>query len=162
MRDRARKRGDATAANRYGKRIGKATEMILRRKSQLEAPCRSVRRLYRGGREVHWGDGAGRQTTRACCEKLIAEGGGQAGQAWCGWFMAAVYKRVLKSGVAWARSGCCIRWLASSVSNPERGRSRPFTFDHIGMFEAWCDFMGNRRIERRSHGKQHRGVGRCV
>jgi hypothetical protein len=71
-------------------------------------------------------------------EKIIREGGGLPGQAWCGWLMAAVYKRAGSVSVSW-QMGAVRLWLPLSgvrrVRKPKRGDAVRFTFDHIGMFE---------------------------
>mgnify|MGYP002345205751 FL=1 len=137
MRDRARKRGDAKAANRYGKRIGKATEMILRRKSQLEAIVPLREKAYREAVKFIGVMEQGGNNRGPVVEKLIAEGGGQAGQAWCGWFMAAVYKRAGSKSVVWQWGAVRLLYPLvgiKRVSNPERGDLVRFTFDHVGMF----------------------------
>lgn len=73
----------------------------------------------------------------AAVEKIIAEGGGLPGQAWCGWFCAAVYKRAGSKAVTW-HWGAVRLYLPLSglcrISPPKRGDLVRFTFDHIGMF----------------------------
>lgn len=73
-------------------------------------------------------------------ERIIAEGGGRAGDPWCGWFCAAMYKRAGSQVVTW-------RWGAVRLLYPLLGIAKPkvpqkgdlvrFTFDHVGMFEKF-------------------------
>lgn len=78
-------------------------------------------------------------------EAIIVEGGGVRGQAWCGWFCACVYKRAGSLAVTW-RWGAVRLYLPGSglrrTSNPLEGNLVRFTFDHIGIFECWCDAGG--------------------
>lgn len=70
-------------------------------------------------------------------EQIIREGGGLPGQAWCGWFMAAVYKRAGSKAVEWRWGAVRLMALVSGVrrtSRPKRGDLVRFTFDHVGMF----------------------------
>lgn len=146
MRDRARKRHDEKAANRYGRRIGKATEMILRRKSQLEAIVPLREKAYREAVKFIGVMEQGGNNVGPEVEKIIKLGGGLPGQAWCGWFQAAVYKLAGSKAVTWAWGAVRLYVPLSGISktrDPQRGDLVRFTFDHIGMFEAWCDFMGN-------------------
>jgi hypothetical protein len=70
-------------------------------------------------------------------EQIIREGGGLPGQAWCGWFLACVYKRAGSKAVTW-QMGAVRLWLPLSgvkrVKQPYKGNAVRFTFDHIGMF----------------------------
>lgn len=70
-------------------------------------------------------------------EKIIREGGGLPGQAWCGWFLAAVYRRAGSVAVTW-QWGAVRLWLPlpgiRRTSTPRRGDPVRFNFDHIGMF----------------------------
>jgi len=72
-------------------------------------------------------------------EQIIREGGGRVGDAWCGWFMATVYKRAGSKSVTW-HWGAVRLWLPLAglkrVSKPKRGDAVRFTFDHVGMFVA--------------------------
>lgn len=70
-------------------------------------------------------------------EKIIREGGGLRGQAWCGWFCAAVYKRAGSKAPSWHWGAVRLYIPLSGVSrtsSPKRGDLVRFTFDHIGMF----------------------------
>lgn len=70
-------------------------------------------------------------------EDIIHEGGGLPGQAWCGWFMAAVYKRAGSRAVEWRWGAVRLMALVSGVrrtQRPKRGDLVRFTFDHVGMF----------------------------
>lgn len=78
-------------------------------------------------------------------EKIIKEGGGLPGQAWCGWFMAAVYKRAGSKAMDW-HAGAVRLWLGIGgvkvTTTPRAGNAVRYTFDHIGMFVGWCDPSG--------------------
>lgn len=119
-RRRARKRAAATT---------------LRERAYHEA-VRLVGVMEQGGNNV------GREV-----EQIIREGGGIRGQAWCGWFMACVYKRAGSRAIDW-RMGAVRLWLGIGgvrrTSNPQRGDAVRFTFDHIGMFVR---DLGNGYIE---------------
>ena len=70
-------------------------------------------------------------------EKIIAEGGGLPGQAWCGWFCAAVYKRAGSKAPDWHWGAVRLYVPLSGVSrttSPQKGDLVRYTFDHIGMF----------------------------
>lgn len=70
-------------------------------------------------------------------ERIITEGGGIRGQAWCGWFQAAVYKRAGSKAVDWHWGAVRLLPEASGVertNTPRRGDLVRFTFDHVGMF----------------------------
>jgi len=138
-RAKARERGNHDAAYRYGKRLGECVRMIERRKKQLqdlkplrerayEQAVRSIGVMEQGG------NNRGREV-----EKLIAKGGGQAGDPWCGWFMAAVYRLAGSKTVDWRWGAVRLLYPLTGirrVSNPERGDLVRFTFDHVGMFVA--------------------------
>lgn len=88
------------------------------------------------------GNNRGRQV-----EQIIREGGGVAGQAWCGWFMAAVYRRAGSKAIEWRWGAVRLMALVSGVkptSSPQRGDIVRFTFDHTGMFVR---DLGNGSIE---------------
>lgn len=70
-------------------------------------------------------------------ERIIKEGGGLRGQAWCGWFCAAVYKRAGSKAVDWHWGA--VRLIPDAVgvartSSPRRGDLVRYNFDHVGMF----------------------------
>jgi hypothetical protein len=124
LRARNRKRAAQTGTNAVDS---------LREKAHWQAR-KLVGIMEQGGNNV------GRQV-----EEIIREGGGIRGQAWCGWFCAAVYKRAGSKAVTW-RWGAVRLYLPGSgisrTSNPLKGNLVRFIFDHIGMFEAWCDANG--------------------
>lgn len=78
-------------------------------------------------------------------EAIIREGGGRRGDPWCGWFLATCYKRAGSKIVSW-RWGAVRLYVPLSgvkrITRPLKGNLVRFTFDHIGMFERWCDAGG--------------------
>ena len=109
------------------KKLIRAAETPLRERAYQEA-VKSIGIMERGGNNV------GPEV-----EQLIREGGGRAGDAWCGWSLAAWYKRAGSKLVTW-QMGAVRLWLPLTgikrVAKPERGDPVRFTFDHIGMFVA--------------------------
>lgn len=80
-------------------------------------------------------------------EQIIREGGGVPGQAWCGWFCAAMYKRAGSKAVTWAWGAVRLLWPLAGikrVSSPRPGDLVRFTFDHVGLFVR---DLGNGTIE---------------
>lgn len=77
---------------------------------------------------------------------LIRENGGTGPEPWCGDFQAHNY-RVAGSKCIDRRSAAVALWpLIGGVkrtSSPEGGDLVRFTFDHIGMFVAFCDSRGH-------------------
>lgn len=70
-------------------------------------------------------------------DKLIREGGGIPGQAWCGWFQAVCYKRAGSKAVDWHWGAVRLLFPLPKVYRtlrPRRGDLVRFTFDHVGMF----------------------------
>lgn len=111
--------------------------MIARREKQLAAkkPLR-LRALAQAEKLIGVMEQGG-NNRGAEVEKIIREGGGLAGQAWCGWFAAAVYKRAGSRSVDWKWGAVRLLSLASGVrrtSNPQPGDLVRFTFDHVGLF----------------------------
>lgn len=70
-------------------------------------------------------------------ERIIASGGGRAGDAWCGWFVAHCYRLAGSKTIEWRWGAVRLISLVSGVrrtSKPKRGDLVRFTFDHVGMF----------------------------
>lgn len=70
-------------------------------------------------------------------ETIIRANGGLPGEAWCGDFVARVYR--LAGSKAVSRSWAAVRLFRSlsgvrRVRRPKRGDVVTFTFDHVGMF----------------------------
>ena len=105
--------------------LARNTPKPLRERAYLEA-MKLVGVMEHGGNNVG-----------AAVEQIIREGGGVRGQAWCGWFMAAVYKRAGSKAISW-QMGAVRLWLGIAgvrrTSKPKRGDVVRFTFDHMGMF----------------------------
>lgn len=86
-------------------------------------------------------------------EEIIREGGGLPGQAWCGFFMAAVYKRAGSKSVSWHWGAVRLMAQAAGVvlgKIPLTGFIVRYTFDHTGMFVHYCDAAGNRVSRRKA------------
>lgn len=80
-------------------------------------------------------------------EQIIREGGGVAGSAWCGYAVAAAYKRAGSKVPSWKWGA--VRWLGTLTgqkftSDPVKGDIVTFTFDHTGLFGWWSDSRGNK------------------
>lgn len=139
MRSRARKRGDTAAARRYGTRLGVAVNMIGRRKQQL-ADLKPLReKAYEQAANLIGVMEEGANNRGPQVEQIIREGGGQAGDSWCGWFMAACYRRAGSKSVVWQWGAVRLLYPLvgiRKVTVPERGDLVRFTFDHVGMFVA--------------------------
>lgn len=70
-------------------------------------------------------------------ERIIAEGGGLPGQAWCGWFVAACYKRAGSKAVDWHWGAVRLMFPLPKVvrvEHPLPGDLVRFKFDHVGLF----------------------------
>lgn len=82
-------------------------------------------------------------------EEIIAEGGGLPGQAWCGWFCAAMYKRAGSQLVTW-QMGAVRLWLSIKgvklILGPKPGDPVRYWFDHIGMFVRWLRWNGSEYV----------------
>lgn len=133
----ARKRGDGQAAYKYGKRLGKAVDMIGLRKKQLAAIVPLREKAYHEAVKYIGVMEQGGNNRGPAVEKLIAEGGGRAGDSWCGWFMAAVYKKAGSKSVVWQWGAVRLLYPLvgiKRVKTPERGDLVRFKFDHVGMF----------------------------
>lgn len=66
-------------------------------------------------------------------------------EPWCGDFIAWCYRKAGSKRVQ--RLWAAVRYLRGLVGirvthNPLRGDIVTFTFDHVGMFVAWCDASG--------------------
>lgn len=79
-------------------------------------------------------------------EAIIHANGGAGPEAWCGDFMAYCYR--LAGSTRVVRSWAAVRLIRGllgirATSSPTRGNLVRFTFDHVGMFDHWCDARGN-------------------
>lgn len=131
----------AKRVKRTQARITRLRARIMRRNTPLrERAYQEAKRLV--GVMERGGNNVGREV-----EQIIREGGGLPGQAWCGWFLAAVYRRAGSKAVTW-QWGAVRLWLPLSgirrTYSPKRGDAVRFTFDHIGMFVR---DLGNGYIE---------------
>lgn len=75
-------------------------------------------------------------------ELYITSNGGMIGEAWCGDFMAFVYR--LAGSLAVTRSWAAVRllrWVAGikRTTEPEQGDIVTYDFDHTGMFDKWLN-----------------------
>lgn len=70
-------------------------------------------------------------------ERIIASGGGRAGDAWCGWFVAHCYRVAGSKAIDWRWGAVRLLPLVGGLrrtSSPKRGDLVRFTFDHVGLF----------------------------
>lgn len=79
-------------------------------------------------------------------EAIIKLAGGRPGDAWCGWFVAACYRRAGSTLPDWrwgsVRLYLQARGLGTTI-DPRCGDIVRFTFDHMGMFWHWCNADGS-------------------
>lgn len=113
---------------RKWRRAQKGLDLPMRERAMREAE-RLIGVMEEGG------NNRGRQV-----EWIIESGGGQAGQPWCGWFVAHCYKTAGSKAVTWQWGA--VRLLfpligIKRISTPDRGDLVRFTFDHVGMFDEW-------------------------
>lgn len=132
--ERARKLRKAYIHNRAEAKKLRANYLILKKAANKPLRLKALseaRRLV--GVMESGGNNRGREV-----ERIIREGGGLAGQPWCGWFAAAIYKRA-GSKIVDGRWGA-VRLLfpltgIRRTSNPQAGDLVRYTFDHVGIFE---------------------------
>lgn len=134
----AQKVGAKTRIAHWRRLTDQAQYWIDRRRSQLNRAQPLRVRAFNEARKLVGVMEEGGNNRGAAVERIIHEGGGLPGQAWCGWFCAAVYKRAGSRAVEW-RWGA-VRLLSSvsgvkRVSTPLPGDLVRFTFDHVGLFE---------------------------
>lgn len=125
-------------AKKWRALVDEAHTKIARRERQIAdtRPLR-LRALHEAVKLIGVMEAGGNNRGQAV-ERIIKLGGGLPGQAWCGWFCAAVYKRAGSRAVEW-RWGA-VRLLSAvtgvkRVSTPLPGDLVRFTFDHVGLFE---------------------------
>lgn len=126
------------SARKWRRLVDEAHAKVSRRERQLAAtrPLR-LRALGEALKLIGVMEAGGNNRGQAV-ERIIREGGGLPGQAWCGWFCAVVYKRAGSKAVDWQWGA--VRLLSAvtgvrRVSTPLPGDLVRFTFDHVGMFE---------------------------
>jgi|GEM_PF-5748775 len=120
---------------RSKKRRAKAHRVFLRWKAKANNPLR-LRALHEATRLVGIMESGG-NNVGADVEKIIKEGGGIRGQAWCGWLCATVYKRAGSKAVTWQWGAVRLLSAVTGVkrtTDPEPGDLVRFTFDHVGIF----------------------------
>lgn len=86
-------------------------------------------------------------------ERIIQIGGGVAGQAWCGWFVGAMYKLVGSKAITWQVGAVRLMSLIPGVGVthfPRAGYAVRYTFDHTGIFHHFCDANGKKVSRRRA------------
>jgi len=121
------------------KQLAEARENIARREKQiaeLTAPPMRERAYQEAVKLVGVMESGGNNRGRDV-EKIIVEGGGIPGDAWCGWFLATVYKRARSKSVT--REWGAVRLYdrikgLTRVTKPLRGDIVRFNFDHVGLF----------------------------
>lgn len=122
--------------------LNEADRMIERRTVQLEKLTPLRLRAFNEAKVMVGVMESGGNNRGPGVEKIIREGGGLPGQAWCGWFCATAYKRAGSKAVTWKWGAVRLYVPLSGVSRtktPMRGDLVRFTFDHIGMFDEWVD-----------------------
>lgn len=131
----ARRRMDGRREKKWYKLTRAAEYWVSRRRRELN-PLRE--RAFAEALDLVGIMEQGGNNRGVAVERVIQEGGGLAGQAWCGWFAAAVYKRAGSRAVEWRWGAVRLMALASGVrrtSRPRKGDLVRFTFDHVGLFE---------------------------
>lgn len=127
-------RGNPAKLEHWSRLLRHARYMIDKR----ENPPASLReRAYQEASKLIGVMEQGGNNVGAQVEQIIREGGGLRGQAWCGWFCAAVYKRAGSKAPDWHWGAVRLYVPLSGVrrtASPQRGDLVRFTFDHIGMF----------------------------
>lgn len=111
---------------RKRRRKQKGLDLPMRERAMREAE-RLIGVMEQGGNNV------GEQV-----EWIIASGGGRAGDAWCGWFVAHCYKTAGSKAVTWQWGAVRLLYPLlgiRKVTEPLRGDLVRFTFDHVGMFD---------------------------
>ena len=130
----ARRRMDGPREKKWYRKTRAAEYWVSRRRKEA-TPLRE--RAYLEAAELVGIMEQGGNNRGVAVERIIALGGGLAGQAWCGWFLAAVYKIAGSKAVEWRWGAVRLLPLVSGVSRtskPRRGDLVRFTFDHVGMF----------------------------
>jgi hypothetical protein len=133
---RKRRRKAARLARAYGR--NKATLARLRRElaaSRRKPPLR-LRALQEAEKLIGVMEKGGNNRGPEV-ERIIREGGGRVGDAWCGWFVATCYRRAGSKRVTWQWGAVrLLRGLVGirATSNPRAGDLVRFTFDHVGIF----------------------------
>ena len=126
------------SARKWRKLVDEAHAKVARRERQLaETRPLRLRALGEALKLIGVMEAGGNNRGQAV-ERIIAVGGGLPGQAWCGWFCAAVYKRAGSRAVTWQWGA--VRLLSAvtgvkRVRTPLPGDLVRFTFDHVGLFE---------------------------
>lgn len=126
-------RKDSANAKKWTARINALNKAI--KKAEARKPLR-LKALAAAEKLVGIMESGGNNRGKAV-EKIIREGGGLPGQAWCGWFMAVVYKRAGSKAVNWRWGAVRLYVPMSGISrtrDPKPGDLVRFNFSHIGMF----------------------------
>lgn len=135
-------RRDTAGTVKWDRLHDESVRMIHRRQGQLQAakPLRLKAHEFAvtmiGVMEV------GGNNVGPMVGKIIRENGGIPGEAWCGDFMAFVYRHVGSKAVTrWWASVSALGFITGvrHTTNPQTGDLVRFTFDHVGMFEAWVN-----------------------
>jgi hypothetical protein len=140
--ERARKRARTLRAVvlRQAKRLAasrKAYAAAKRRLARLRRKPPLRIRAYNEARRLIGIMEQGGNNRGPAVEKIIHEGGGLPGQAWCGWFCAAIYKRAGSKAVDWHWGAVRLMYplpKVRQIARPERGDLVRFKFDHVGIF----------------------------
>lgn len=137
------RRHRTNSARKWRKHVDEAHRMVSRREGQLAA--KRPRREKAADIMAAWARKpvreVGGNNVGAAVEKIIREGGGTKGDPWCGWAVAAAYKRAGSKTVTrpWGYVPA-LEQLLTRVAHPRRGHVVIFNFDggvpdHTGLFE---------------------------
>lgn len=131
------------SARKWRKLVDEAHRMVSRRELQLQR--KRPRRERAADVMKAWARKPVREqggnNVGTAVEKIIREGGGTKGDPWCGWAVAAAYKRAGSKTVTrpWGYVPA-LEQLLTRVHRPRRGHVVIFNFDggvpdHTGLFE---------------------------
>lgn len=128
---------EAAHIHKWERLVEEAQRMVARRTKQLIAARPLSDRAYRFAQTLIGVMEQGGNNVGPMVSKIIRANGGSPGEAWCGDFMAFVYRAVGSKSVT--RSWAAVRLLRGLVgvvptSRPVTGDLVRFNFDHVGMF----------------------------
>lgn len=142
----AHAKNDKAALQKWEPKLAFAGRMIRRRRAQLEDTLPMRLKAYKVATTLLGVVEQGGNNMGPMVSKIIHENGGIGPEPWCGDTMAYCYRHAGSKAVQrlWA-SVFYLGQLAGlhHVVDPLRGDLVRYTFDHVGMFEDWCDGEGN-------------------
>lgn len=119
--------------------------VYLARKSLASKPLR-LRALHYALKDVGVTERGG-NNRGTDVERIIREGGGSAGDAWCLWAVIAWYKRA-GSKLNWSATYGAVRLIKNvckRVVGALAGHVIEYTFEHTGLLIYFCNANGSRR-----------------